>query len=163
MIHAVLVLNTQGKARLAKYYYPLRAEKQQDIIRGVYKVLSRRAERASNFVEAENIFESETKLVYKHFATLYFVFVIDNAESELAILDLIQVFVESLDRCFKNVCELDLVYNFNKHCLTDYLVKGKEQIKRSFKPIFAVIAISFVSNLIMIALMLAFIKTDFLF
>ena len=32
----------------------------------------------------------DTKLVYKHFATLYFVFVIDNAESELGILDLIQ-------------------------------------------------------------------------
>lgn len=24
------------------------------------------------------------------------------------------VFVETLDRCFKNVCELDIVYNFNK-------------------------------------------------
>lgn len=102
----------------------------------------------------------DTKLVYKHFATLYFVFVIDSAESELGILDLIQgmlsecrsrililvvyfaqsetsfnlsicdsykesflseilfwdlaVFVETLDRCFKNVCELDIVYNFNK-------------------------------------------------
>lgn len=32
----------------------------------------------------------DTKLVYKHFATLYFVFVIDSAESELGILDLIQ-------------------------------------------------------------------------
>ena len=24
------------------------------------------------------------------------------------------VFVETLDRCFKNVCELDIVFNFNK-------------------------------------------------
>lgn len=24
------------------------------------------------------------------------------------------MFVETLDRCFKNVCELDIVYNFNK-------------------------------------------------
>lgn len=24
------------------------------------------------------------------------------------------VFVETLDRCFKNVCELDIVYNFGK-------------------------------------------------
>lgn len=31
-----------------------------------------------------------TQMVYKHFATLYFVFVFDGAENELAMLDLIQ-------------------------------------------------------------------------
>ena len=31
-----------------------------------------------------------TKLVYKHLATLYFVFVFDSSENELAMLDLIQ-------------------------------------------------------------------------
>lgn len=43
-----------------------------------------------------------------------FVFVIDDAESELAVLDLIQVFVEVLDRSFENVCELDLIFNPDK-------------------------------------------------
>jgi AP-3 complex subunit sigma len=28
------------------------------------------------------------------------------------LLDLIQVFVEALDRLFENVCELDLIFNF---------------------------------------------------
>lgn len=37
-------------------------------------------------------------------------FVVDSSESELGILDLIQVFVESLDRMFTNVCELDLIF-----------------------------------------------------
>lgn len=27
---------------------------------------------------------------------------------------LISVFVETLDKCFRNVCELDIVFNFNK-------------------------------------------------
>lgn len=36
---------------------------------------------------------------------------VDSAESELGILDLIQVFVEALDRSFANVCELDLIFN----------------------------------------------------
>eukprot|EP00250_Pteridium_aquilinum_P001293 c11503_g1_i1 orf=278-769(-) len=130
MIHAVLVLNTQGKPRLAKFYYPLRAEKQQDVIRSVYKVLSTRAEHLSSFVEADDIFGLETKLVYKHYATLYFVFVIDNAESELGILDLIQVFVESLDKCFKNVCELDIVFNFNKvHTILDEIIIGGQVVE----------------------------------
>ena len=34
---------------------------------------------------------SGTKLIYRHYATLYFVFGVDASESELAILDLIQV------------------------------------------------------------------------
>ena len=32
------------------------------------------------------------KIVYRHYATLYFIFLIDEAESELGVLDLLQVF-----------------------------------------------------------------------
>ena len=35
--------------------------------------------------------------VYRVYATLYFIFVVDGSESELGILDLVHVFVESLD------------------------------------------------------------------
>ena len=45
---------------------------------------------------------------------MMFVFVIDEAESELAVLDLIQVLVEVLDKSFENVCELDLIFNPDK-------------------------------------------------
>ena len=41
-------------------------------------------------------------------------FCVDNAESDLGILDLCQVFVEALDRCFENVCELDLIFHADK-------------------------------------------------
>ena len=47
-------------------------------------------------------------------ATLYFVFACTNRESDLGILDLIQVFVEALDRSFENVCELDLIFHSDK-------------------------------------------------
>lgn len=53
-------------------------------------------------------------MIYRHYATLYFVFCVDSSESELGILDLIQVFVETLDRCFENVCELDLIFHVDK-------------------------------------------------
>jgi len=64
--------------------------------------------------------------VYRSYATLYFVFVVDGAESELGILDLIQVFVESLDRAFENVCELDLVFQFDEvhHILAEIIQGG---------------------------------------
>ena len=41
---------------------------------------------------------------------------VDSSESELGILDLIQTFVETLDKCFRNVCELDLVFHADKVC-----------------------------------------------
>ena len=41
-------------------------------------------------------------------------FCVDSSESELGILDLIQVFVETLDKCFENVCELDLIFHMDK-------------------------------------------------
>lgn len=70
-------------------------------------------------------FGKDTKLIYRHFATLYFVFAVDNAESELGILDLIQVFVEVLDKCFENVCELDIIFNSDKcHYILDEIVMG---------------------------------------
>ncbi|KAJ9105149.1 hypothetical protein QFC19_003607 [Naganishia cerealis] len=64
--------------------------------------------------EGENDEEDELRVIYRHYATLYFVFVVDGGESELGILDLIQVFVESLDRSFENVCELDLIFHFDE-------------------------------------------------
>lgn len=49
----------------------------------------------------------------------------DSSESELGILDLIQVFVETLDKCFENVCELDLIFHVDKvHYILNELVMG---------------------------------------
>lgn len=38
----------------------------------------------------------DTRVIYRHYATLYFVFVVDESESELGILDLIQVIARDL-------------------------------------------------------------------
>ncbi|NXI56012.1 AP3S2 protein, partial [Chloroceryle aenea] len=86
---------------------------------------------------------SDYKLIYRHYATLYFVFCVDSSESELGILDLIQVtsrggfcaelpvpcpqvFVETLDKCFENVCELDLIFHMDKvhHILQEVVIGG---------------------------------------
>ena len=67
----------------------------------------------------------DTKLIYRHFATLYFVVAADGSESELGLLDLIQVFVETLDRTFENVCELDLIFHSDRvHYILDEIVMG---------------------------------------
>uniref|UniRef100_A0A0D3ENK6 AP complex mu/sigma subunit domain-containing protein n=1 Tax=Oryza barthii TaxID=65489 RepID=A0A0D3ENK6_9ORYZ len=114
MIQAVMIMSTQGKPRLLKFYSYHAPEKHQDLVRAVFQLLSARPDSVSNFVKVDAIFGPGAKLIYKHLATLYLGFVFDGSENELAVLDLVQVFVETLDRCFKNVCELDIVFNFNK-------------------------------------------------
>ena len=56
----------------------------------------------------------EYKIVYKRYASLYFIAIVDKADNELIILELIHSFVEILDKYFGNVCELDLIFNFHK-------------------------------------------------
>jgi hypothetical protein len=54
------------------------------------------------------------QIVYKRYASLYFVMGIDLGDNELITLELIHHYVEVLDRYFGNVCELDLIFNFHK-------------------------------------------------
>jgi hypothetical protein len=56
----------------------------------------------------------EYKIVYKRYASLYFITIVDKDHNELIVLELMQTFVEILDKYFGNVCELDLIFNFHK-------------------------------------------------
>uniref|UniRef100_A0A8C9IUB5 AP complex mu/sigma subunit domain-containing protein n=1 Tax=Piliocolobus tephrosceles TaxID=591936 RepID=A0A8C9IUB5_9PRIM len=115
MIKAILIVNNHGKPRLSKFYQPYSEDTQQQIIRETFHLVSKRDENVCNFLEGGLLIGgSDNKLIYRHYATLYFVFCVDSSESELGILDLIQVFVETLDKCFENVCELDLIFHVDK-------------------------------------------------
>lgn len=79
-------------------------------------------------------------MIYRHYATLYFVFIVDDQESELGILDLIQVFVESLDKCFTNVCELDLVFGWQVlQSVLEEIVQGGMVIDTNIQRIVAAV------------------------
>ena len=96
-------------------------------MRDIFSIISKRSDNVCNFVDGGSIsaYGKDTRIVYRHYATLYFIFVVDGSESELGILDLIQVFVETLDKCFENVCELDLIFNSDKvHYIVDEIVMG---------------------------------------
>lgn len=64
-------------------------------------------------------------MLYRHYATLYFIVISDSLESPLGLLDLIQVFVQALDQLFENVCELDLIFNFETlHATLEEMIVG---------------------------------------
>lgn len=76
------------------------------------------------------------KVIYRRYASLFFLVGVDgdevracntslavglpactlHAQNELAILEFIHCLVETLDRFFGNVCELDLMFNLEMVC-----------------------------------------------
>jgi AP-3 complex subunit sigma len=125
MIRGILIVNNQGKIRLSKFYEEMTLQQQQDIIRDCYVSVSKRPTTACNFLEGTKWGGKEIKLIYRQYATLYFIFCVDASESELAILDLIQVFVESIDKVFENVCELDIVFHIDKiYYILEEVIQG---------------------------------------
>uniref|UniRef100_A0A4W6CD61 Adaptor related protein complex 3 subunit sigma 1 n=1 Tax=Lates calcarifer TaxID=8187 RepID=A0A4W6CD61_LATCA len=92
MIKAILIFNNHGKPRLSKFYEHYTEDTEQQIIRETFHLVSKRDENVCNFLEGGMLIGgSDYKLIYRHYATLYFVFCVDSSESELGILDLIQV------------------------------------------------------------------------
>ena len=134
MIKGILIINNHGLPRLTKFYQSVTGEEeQQSVIRQVFQQVSQRPDSFCNYL-AGRVPEwgDQTKIIYRHYATLYFVFAVDKQESDLGILDLIQVFVESLDKCFENVCELDLIFHSDKvnYILDEIIMAGMVALLR---------------------------------
>ena len=123
-IHYVLILNRQGKTRLAKWYDSTLSEAQQlDTVNEVHRLVSSRdLKYQSNFVELR-----DSMIVYRRYAGLYFIVLADFIDNELSVLEAIHFFVEILVTYFDNVCELDLVFNFYKlYPVLDEIFMGGE-------------------------------------
>ncbi|CXI44312.1 AP-1 complex subunit sigma, putative [Plasmodium berghei] len=136
MIHFVLLISRQGKTRLAKWYMPLSQKEKAKIIREASQITLNRTPKLCNFVEWK-----EYKLVFKRYASLFFILCIDKSDNELITLEIIHHYVEVLDKYFGNVCELDLIFNFHKayYLLDEILVSGELQ-ESSKKIILRVVA-----------------------
>ncbi|KAL8276056.1 hypothetical protein Esti_000004 [Eimeria stiedai] len=111
MIRFILMVNKQGQTRLSQYYEFLeiseRAALEGELIR---KCLSR-SENQCSFIQYR-----QYKVVYRRYASLYFIVgLLDEPDvNELAILELIHCLVETLDKFFENVCELDIMFHLEK-------------------------------------------------
>lgn len=69
----------------------------------------------------------DLKVVYKRYASLFFCVAIERDDNELLTLEIIHRYVEILDKYFGNVCELDIIFNFEKaYYVLDELVLGGE-------------------------------------
>lgn len=146
MINAILIFNNQGKPRFVQFYKYVAEKKKQEILEETFRIISSRQVGNSrsqtdktycSFIDTGILTETGTnRIVYRHYATLYFVFAVDKCESELGILDLIQVLVEVLDRVFENVCELDLIFHMEKvQYILSEMVQGGMVLETSLSTI----------------------------
>jgi AP-4 complex subunit sigma-1 len=91
-----------------------------------------------------SFFEYKThKIVYRRYASLYFIVGVDEHENEIGILELIHLIVETFDKYFNNVCELDIMFNLEKgHMILDeVLLNGRiveTNPKQILEPIFLI-------------------------
>jgi len=126
-IHYLLLISRQGKLRLAKWFIPLSSKAKAKIVQDLTQLTLSRQQRSSNFLEYKG-----QKVVYRRYASLFFICQIGNQDNELLTLEIIHRYVEVLDQSFGNVCELDLIFNFQQaYAILDELIIAGEMQETS--------------------------------
>lgn len=134
MINYLLILSRQGKVRLSKWFATTTAKERSRILKDVSPLVLSRKVRLCNVIEYKG-----RKVIYRRYASLYFVAEIGDEDNELITLEIIHRYVEVLDKFFGNVCELDIIFNFQQaYHLLDELVVSGEMMDTSLKTVLAV-------------------------
>ena len=127
MIHFILLFSRQGKLRLQKWYEAKDSKDKKKIIRDLTGLILQRKPKMCNFIEYKDMC-----VVYKRYASLFFCFAVDKGDNELGTLEVIHRYVEVLDKYFGSVCELDIIFNFEKayFILDELLLGGEMQVSK---------------------------------
>ncbi|GHJ85062.1 hypothetical protein NliqN6_1464 [Naganishia liquefaciens] len=136
MMNYVMLVSRQGKVRLAKWFQTLPSKAKAKIVKDVTQLVLARRTRMCNVLEYK-----DTKVIYRRYASLFFITSISNTDNELITLEIVHRYVEVLDRYFGNVCELDLIFNFQKaYAILDELIIAGELQDSSKKSVLRVVA-----------------------
>ncbi|MBN3313037.1 AP1S1 protein, partial [Atractosteus spatula] len=135
----MLLFSRQGKLRLQKWYTATSERDKKKMVRELMQVVLARKPKMCSFLEWRDL-----KIVYKRYkrparpgsspaelgyASLYFCCAVEEQDNELLTLEVIHRFVELLDKYFGSVCELDIIFNFEKayFILDEFLMGGEIQ------------------------------------
>ncbi|XP_022705286.1 AP-1 complex subunit sigma-2-like isoform X1 [Varroa jacobsoni] len=136
MMQFMLLFSRQGKLRLQKWYSAHSDKAKKKITRELVTTILTRKPKMCSFLEWRDL-----KVVYKRYASLYFCCAIEQSDNELLTLEIIHRYVELLDKYFGSVCELDIIFNFEKaYFILDELLLGGEVQETSKKTVLKAIA-----------------------
>uniref|UniRef100_A0A0K0E3P9 AP complex subunit sigma n=3 Tax=Strongyloides TaxID=6247 RepID=A0A0K0E3P9_STRER len=124
MMEFMLLFSRQSKLRLQKWYKPYPEKEKKKITRELIAQILARKPKMCAFLEYKHL-----KIVYKRYASLYFCCGIEQTDNELMCLEIIHRYVELLDKYFGSVCELDIIFNFEKayFMLDEFILAGEVQ------------------------------------
>ncbi|KAF2077579.1 hypothetical protein CYY_001120 [Polysphondylium violaceum] len=118
-----LLANIQGKTRLSQYYEHVAFEDRSTLESEIIRKCLMRNENQCSFLEFKDY-----KVIYRRYASLFFIVGVDSSENELAILELIHNYVEILDTCFENV----IMFNLDKaHFILDEMISNGNVVEVS--------------------------------
>ncbi|RUS14910.1 AP-1 complex subunit sigma-2-like protein [Endogone sp. FLAS-F59071] len=131
MIQYIIVFNRQGKVRLNRWFHTLTdKQKATTTHEAVLMILARKNTMASILEH------NQYKLIYRRYASLHFAMAVDWTDNELNVLEIIHRYVQALDDYFGTVCELDVIYNFDKaYWILDEMIIGGELQEPSRKAV----------------------------
>jgi AP-4 complex subunit sigma-1 len=125
MLNFLLMVNKQGQTRVTRYF-TFHSVKERVLLEGelVRRCLIR-GERQCSFFDYEGY-----RVIYRRYASLYFIIGLRNASAdggELEYLEFIHNLVETMDKYFENICELDIMFNLEKvhFILNEMLCNGR--------------------------------------
>ena len=129
MIYAFFVINENGEIRLARSYIEMSQETRNRLAHEVFRMVSTRPSNLCNIIPGDSIssysFSRKVSIVYRSYASLFVITIVDECENPLAILDIIHTFVEVLNGCFRDVSEVQLAFNPDKALqVLDSLING---------------------------------------
>lgn len=83
----------------------------------------------SELLKSMTLTVQDTKIVYRRYASLFFITGCDADDNELVTLEIIHRYVEQMDKYYGNVCELDIIFSFTKayYILDELLLAGELQ------------------------------------
>lgn len=123
-LHFSILLSRQGKVRLSKWYHTTTQKEKAKVTRELTTLILARRAKMCNIIEYRDM-----KIVYRRYASLFFVVGIDALDNGLLALEIVHRFVEHMDRLYGNVCELDIIFGFAKayHILDELILDGHVQ------------------------------------
>ncbi|XP_051033913.1 AP-1 complex subunit sigma-1A-like [Phodopus roborovskii] len=120
-----LLFSRQGKLWLQKWYLATSDKERKKM---VLELILARKPKMCSFLEWRDL-----KVIYKRYANLYFCCSIESQDNDLITMEWIHRYLELLDKYYVSVCEMDIIFNFEKaYYILDEFLMGRN-IQDTFK------------------------------
>jgi len=121
---------------LQKWFVTMPSKVKERIVRDVARLALARKPKQCNFLEYQ-----DSTVIYRRYASLCFVCGVTAGENELNALEILHRYVETLDKHFGNVTELDIIFNFQiAYAILDELILAGELLEPSRHPVICAVS-----------------------